>query len=176
MGLTALLEEDLGSDGEAGRASNSQSCVILTTQTRCLMTGGNNTHATHTHTLLVSAQKAALCVIISPKQERTKLITAIRERGRRGKGEKEEKEKKWEESRRTRSWRLMMHSMLHQVQKVFYESHHQDYDCISWAVLFNSYIHISPDKETVFKQHEEKLHRSRRDIGASLLVVVWKEH
>ena len=65
-GWPALWKADLGSDGEAGRASNSQSCVILTTQTRCLMTGSSKTH-THTHTLKVNAQKTALCVIISPK-------------------------------------------------------------------------------------------------------------
>lgn len=40
--VSSLLE--LGSDGEAGSVSCSQSCVILTTQTRCLMTGRNTTH------------------------------------------------------------------------------------------------------------------------------------
>lgn len=44
---SGFLEEDLGSDGEAGRASNSHSRVILTTETGWLMTGGNNN--THIH-------------------------------------------------------------------------------------------------------------------------------
>lgn len=82
VGPTCLLEEDLGSDGKAGRASNSRSCVILTTQTGCLMTGSNNNHMqTDRHTKLC-------CVIISPKQEKTKLITAISERGEREKEER----------------------------------------------------------------------------------------
>ena len=99
VGPTCLLEEDLGSDGKAGTASNSRSCVILTTQTGCLMTGSNNNHTQ------TDRHKKLCCVIISPKQEKTKLITAISERGEREKGG-ERREKKWEESEKTRSWRL----------------------------------------------------------------------
>lgn len=88
--LTSLLEEDLGSDGETGRASNSQSWVNLTTETLLL----NDREQTHTtHILIASAQKAALCVIIAPQTQDYTNNSYQREKE---KGEKEEN--KWEET------------------------------------------------------------------------------
>lgn len=102
-----LLEKDLGSDGKAGRASNCQRCVILTTQTRCLITGRN----THTHTDSQCTKSAALCYYLPQTEDQTN-NSYQREKGRGGNGEKKEREKRWEESEKTRSWRLMIHSNL----------------------------------------------------------------
>lgn len=92
------MEEDVGSDGEAGRASQSQSCVILTTQTRCLMTGNNKTH-----TAKVNALKTrALCYYLPQKNSELQWDWTNNSYQR----EWEEKQKKWERCKNTRSWRL----------------------------------------------------------------------
>lgn len=101
--LTGLLEEVLGSDGEAGGASNSLSCVILTTQTRCLMTGNNKTH-----TATVNVQKKQPPVLLSPPQTEDGTNNSYQR----------EKQKKWEESKEDEELRTP--STRNRVQKGFY--------------------------------------------------------
>lgn len=80
----SLLE--LGWDGEVSPAVKA---VILTTQTRCLMTGRNTTHTGS------QCPKKQHCHYL-PKLEMTKLITAIREEEGVGRclGKKQQKSEK----------------------------------------------------------------------------------
>lgn len=132
-----------GSDGESGRASNSQSCVTLTTQTLCLMTGSNNTHWKS------GTKSSALCYYL-PKQDKTKLITAIRERGgKRGREEVGGKQKD-EEPENHDSQHVKSSS-----QGFFMSLIMRVWHCISRVIFLSTELRLR-NRHSLFKQHEEE--------------------